>query len=253
MTPVTHQLRRTKIIATLGPATDGEMLKQVLTEGVDVVRLNFSHGKPDDHRERAAAVRAAAAELGIEVAILGDLQGPKIRVEAFADGPVQLQVGDRFDLDCREDAPLGDSTRVGVGYEDLWKDVKPGDLLLLDDGLIALEVVRIAPELIECVVTIGGKLASIITFTETARALVVSMAFPKLGLLYLTASSLASAAPTPGGVGAVEAGLAAALTGVGVPVPDALSVVFLFRLMTYWLPVPVSYLALRNLRSAVLE
>ena len=159
MTPVTHQLRRTKIIATLGPATDGEMLKQVLTEGVDVVRLNFSHGKPDDHRERAAAVRAAAAELGIEVAILGDLQGPKIRVEAFADGPVQLRVGDRFDLDCREDAPLGDSTRVGVGYEDLWKDVKPGDLLLLDDGLIALEVVGITPELIECVVIIGGKLS----------------------------------------------------------------------------------------------
>ena len=102
-------------------------------------------------------------------------------------------------------------------------------------------------------VTIGGKLASIITFTETARALDISIAFPKLGLLYLTASSLASAAPTPGGVGAVEAGLSAALTGVGVPVTDALSVVFLFRLMTYWLPVPVSYLALRNLRSAVLE
>ena len=101
--------------------------------------------------------------------------------------------------------------------------------------------------------TIGGKLASIITFTETARALDVSIAFPKLGLLYVTASSLASAAPTPGGVGAVEAGLAAALTGVGVPVADALSVVFLFRLMTYWLPVPVSYLALRNLRKTVLD
>lgn len=101
--------------------------------------------------------------------------------------------------------------------------------------------------------TIGGKLASILTFTETARALDVSMSFPKLGLLYLTASTLASAAPTPGGVGAVEAGLAAALTGVGVPITDALSVVFLFRLMTYWLPVPVSYIALRSLRGAVLE
>ncbi|MEO6987331.1 MAG: lysylphosphatidylglycerol synthase transmembrane domain-containing protein [Aquihabitans sp.] len=102
-------------------------------------------------------------------------------------------------------------------------------------------------------ITIVGKLASIITFTETARALDVSIAFPKLGLLYLTAATLASAAPSPGGVGAVEAGLAAALTGVGVPITDALSVVFLFRLMTYWLPVPVSYVALRSLRGAVLE
>lgn len=102
-------------------------------------------------------------------------------------------------------------------------------------------------------VTVFGKLVSIVTFTETCRALDISISFPKLGLLYLTASSLASAAPTPGGVGAVEAGLAAALTGVGVPVADALSAVFLFRLMTYWLPVPVSWFALRRLRGTVLD
>ena len=94
---MSEHLRRTRIIATLGPATDAPgMLKQVLAEGVDVVRLNFSHGKADDHRKRAADARAAAAELGREVAILGDLQGPKIRVEKFADGAVHLDVGAAF-------------------------------------------------------------------------------------------------------------------------------------------------------------
>lgn len=157
---MSEQLRRTRIIATLGPATDTPgMLKKVLAEGVDVVRLNFSHGVADDHRARAAAVRAAAAELGREVAVLGDLQGPKIRVERFADGAVHLEVGARFTLDCRVDAPPGDSSRVGVGYPDLWRDVKPGDLLLLDDGLIALDVVEVDAEQVHCRVRIGGRLS----------------------------------------------------------------------------------------------
>ncbi len=131
------QLRRTKIIATLGPATDAPgMLEQLLVEGVDIVRLNLSHGVPDDHKQRAAAVREAAAKLGREVGVLADLQGPKIRIERFANGPVQLESGQPFALDCREDAAPGDATRVGVSYHDLWRDVKPGDVLLLDDGLI---------------------------------------------------------------------------------------------------------------------
>ena len=157
---MSEQLRRTRIIATLGPATDAPgMLKKILAEGVDVVRLNFSHGIPDDHRARAAAARAAAAELGREVAVLGDLQGPKIRVERFVDGAVHLDVGARFTLDCRADAPHGDVTRVGVGYLDLWRDVKPGDLLLLDDGLIALDVIEVVPEQVHCEVRIGGRLS----------------------------------------------------------------------------------------------
>ncbi|MEO7431832.1 MAG: pyruvate kinase [Dokdonella sp.] len=154
------QLRRTKIIATLGPATDAPgALKRLLAEGVNVVRLNLSHGTPDDHRARAAAVRAAAAELGNEVAILADLQGPKIRVERFANGPIELQAEQVFTLDCRPDAPAGDATRVGVSYHDLWRDVKPGDILLLDDGLIALEVLEVGKQTVRCSVLIGGRLS----------------------------------------------------------------------------------------------
>ena len=102
------QVRRTKIVATLGPATDAPgMLEKILEEGVDIVRLNLSHGTPDDHRARANAVRAAALAVGREVGILADLQGPKIRIEKFADGPIDLMAGDSFVLDCRPDAPAG--------------------------------------------------------------------------------------------------------------------------------------------------
>ena len=155
-----EQLRRTKIIATLGPATDapGALLK-VLVEGVNVVRLNLSHGSADDHRARALAVRAAAQELAIEVGILADLQGPKIRIEHFAAGPVELVSGAAFTLDCRADAPPGDVTHVGVSYLDLWRDVKPGDVLLLDDGLVSLEVVDVGEARVECVVLAGGRLS----------------------------------------------------------------------------------------------
>lgn len=154
------QLRRTKIIATLGPATDADgALKRLLAEGVDVVRLNLSHGTADDHRARAAAVRAAAAELGREVAVLADLQGPKIRIERFAAGPVELEPGQPFTLDCREDAPPGDATRVGVSYHDLWRDLRPADVLLLDDGLIALEVVEVRDREVACIVLAGGRLS----------------------------------------------------------------------------------------------
>ncbi len=157
---MTEQLRRTKIIATLGPATDAPgALRQLLAEGVNVVRLNLSHGTADDHRARAAAVRAAAGELGVEIAVLADLQGPKIRIEHFAAAAVELAAGAPFSLDCRADAPAGDATRVGVSYLDLWRDVKPGDVLLLDDGLISLEVVAVADRRVDCVVLAGGRLS----------------------------------------------------------------------------------------------
>ena len=155
----THS-RRTKIVATLGPATDAPgMLEKIIAEGVNVVRLNLSHGQADDHRARAAAVRKAAEKVGREVGILADLQGPKIRVERFANGPVELHDGDPFVLDCRAGAPPGDSTRVGVSYLGLPKDVNAGDILLLDDGLVALTVLEVVGTEIRCQVLIGGRLS----------------------------------------------------------------------------------------------
>jgi pyruvate kinase len=154
------QVRRTKIIATLGPATDAPgMLKQILAEGVDVVRLNMSHGKPEDHARRAKEVREVAAELGREVAVLADLQGPKIRIEKFLAGPVILKSGDPFELDCRAEAPPGDATRIGVSYLNLYNDVKPGDMLLLDDGLISMRVEKIEGTSIYTTVVAGGALS----------------------------------------------------------------------------------------------
>jgi pyruvate kinase len=154
------QVRRTKIVATLGPATDAPgMLERILEEGVDVVRLNLSHGHPDDHRARAAAVRAAAEKVGREVGILADLQGPKIRIERFAGGPVDLMEGDSFVLDCRPDAPAGNAGRVGVSYYGLPADVVAGDVLLLDDGLVALNVIEVVPPEVRCRVSIGGRLS----------------------------------------------------------------------------------------------
>ncbi|MCE5233559.1 MAG: pyruvate kinase [Mizugakiibacter sp.] len=153
-------IRRTKILATLGPATDAPgMLARLLEEGVDVVRLNLSHGNADDHLRRAAAVRAAAAAIDREVGVLADLQGPKIRIEHFAAGPVELAAGQPFTLDCRADAPPGDASRVGVSYLGLPGDVRVGDVLLLDDGLIALDVVEVAAPEVRCRVRFGGRLS----------------------------------------------------------------------------------------------
>jgi pyruvate kinase len=138
---MTTTLRRTKILATLGPATDAPgVLDALLTAGVDVVRLNFSHGDPSSQIARANAVREAAQRVGIEVAILADLPGPKIRIERFAEGRVLLKAGDRFDLVASNDAPLGTLREVGVSYLGLPNDVAPGDVLLLDDGLLQLRV-----------------------------------------------------------------------------------------------------------------
>ncbi len=154
------QSRRTRIVATLGPATDAPgMLEQIIADGVDVVRLNLSHGQPDDHRARAAAVRAAATTAGREVGILADLQGPKIRIEKFANGPIELVNGASFVLDCRPDAPAGNDQRVGVSYYGLPNDVHGGDVLLLDDGLLALTVLEVVGAEVRCRVLIGGRLS----------------------------------------------------------------------------------------------
>ncbi len=141
---MTEQRRRTKILATLGPATDTPgVLDALLRAGVDVVRLNFSHGDPSEQIARAEAVRAAAARVGTEVGILADLPGPKIRIEKFANNKVQLRAGERFDLIASDDAPLGDQHQVGVSYHGLPGDVVPGDTLLLDDGVVQLQVTAI--------------------------------------------------------------------------------------------------------------
>ncbi|RNF85938.1 pyruvate kinase [Montanilutibacter psychrotolerans] len=140
-------LRRTKILATLGPATDAPgVLDAILAAGVDCVRLNFSHGDPAGQIARAAAVREAAARLGREVGILADLPGPKIRIERFAAGKVMLKAGDRFDLVARADAPPGTEREVGVSYLGLPGDVAPGDVLLLDDGMLQLRVESVEGE-----------------------------------------------------------------------------------------------------------
>ncbi len=149
--------RSTKIVATLGPASsDPLMLQRLLVAGVDVLRFNFSHGKPEDHLSRAKQVREAAAACGREVAIMADLQGPKIRVGRFEGGKVELHPGTRFVLDSS--CELGNSERACLDYKDLPKDVRAGDVLLLNDGMLVLDVERVAGPKIHTIVRIGGEL-----------------------------------------------------------------------------------------------
>jgi pyruvate kinase len=139
--------RRTKILATLGPATDAPgVMEAILRAGVDVVRLNFSHGDPASQVARAHALREAAQRVGCEVGILVDLPGPKIRIEKFAKGKVELALGARFDLVASQTAPPGTETEVGVSYLGLPGDVIPGDVLLLDDGMMQLRVEAVEGE-----------------------------------------------------------------------------------------------------------
>ena len=154
-------LRRTKIVATLGPASDRPgVLEAMLKAGVDVVRLNFSHGSADDHRRRLNDVREIAQRLGRSVAALGDLQGPKIRISRFAEGSVQLEVGQPFVLDMALDAQQGTAERVGCDYKALIEDVRPGDRLLLDDGRVVLDVTSISGQEVHTRVHVGGKLSN---------------------------------------------------------------------------------------------
>jgi len=152
--------RGTKIVATLGPATsDPEVLERILRAGVDVVRLNFSHGTAEDHIGRASLVRELAAKVGRPVALMADLQGPKIRVGKFAEGKVMLEKGARFELDAGRAEP-GDLDGVGLDYKELPRDVRPGDTLLLNDGLIVLTVDEVRGEKVHTTVKIGGILSN---------------------------------------------------------------------------------------------
>jgi pyruvate kinase len=153
-------LHATKIVATLGPASsDIAVLEQMIRAGVNVVRLNFSHGKAQDHVDRANLVREAAKLAGKTVAIMADLQGPKIRVGKFAEGKVMLEAGAPFVLDASRTEP-GDLQGVGLDYKELPRDVKAGDLLLLNDGLIVLTVDAVKGEQVHTTVKMGGELSN---------------------------------------------------------------------------------------------
>ncbi len=154
-------MRRTKIIATLGPATsDARMLDKIIEVGVDVVRVNFSHGTPEEHVARAEQLRNRARAHGRQVGVLCDLQGPKIRIECFKDGKVELEDGAPFTLDTALDPKAGTIERVGISYKALPDDVKRGDTLLLDDGGIVLWVDNVDGTAVNCKVVAGGELSN---------------------------------------------------------------------------------------------
>ncbi|MBY0364851.1 MAG: pyruvate kinase [Proteobacteria bacterium] len=152
--------RATKIVATLGPASNTpEVLEQMIRAGVDVVRLNFSHGKAQDHIDRATMVREAAARVGKSVAIMADLQGPKIRVGKFENGKIELIPGAKFILDA-DRTELGNPDIASLDYKELPRDVKPGDTLLLNDGLLVLTVEAVHGAQVHTIVKLGGELSN---------------------------------------------------------------------------------------------
>ncbi|MCT8941808.1 pyruvate kinase [Shewanella putrefaciens] len=154
--------RRTKIVTTLGPATDrDDNLRRIIAAGANVVRLNFSHGSPEDHLKRATQAREIAKELGVHVAILGDLQGPKIRVSTFKDNKkVQLKLGQAYVLDAELAKGEGDETQVGIDYKQLPDDVTVGDILMLDDGRVQLRVEGVEGRKVHTTVTVAGPLSN---------------------------------------------------------------------------------------------
>lgn len=161
MTIERKAVRSTKIIATLGPATDDvEVMRDLVDAGLDIVRLNFSHGSHEAHLKRMNLVRQVAKEKDKVIGILADMQGPKIRVANFIDGSVELKEGDHFILDAEMDPEGGTQTRVGIDYKDLPQDVKPHDTLLLDDGRLVMTVREVVGQEIHCTVIVGGSLSN---------------------------------------------------------------------------------------------
>lgn len=153
--------RRTKIVATLGPATDDPIvLERLIEAGVDVVRLNFSHGHADEQKKRAQMVRAISAKLGRYVGILADLQGPKIRIARFKEDKVLLEEGAAFTIDVDLNPTIGDINQVGCEYKALAEDVSAGNKLLLDDGRIVLDVDKVDGSKIHCTVSVAGLLSN---------------------------------------------------------------------------------------------
>jgi pyruvate kinase len=151
--------RSTKIVATLGPASsEREVLKRMIAAGVDVVRMNFSHGRREDHVQRTELLRQVSRELERTVGVMVDLQGPKIRIGKFEAGSVRLEKGAAFVLDA--DSGLGSQERVGLDYKELPRDVRAGDVLLLDDGRIVLDVREVHGSQIRTVVRHGGELSN---------------------------------------------------------------------------------------------
>lgn len=153
-------LRRTKIVATIGPASSApETLKQLILAGMNVARLNFSHGNADEHRARALLIRKLAAELNQHVAIMGDLQGPKIRIARFTDKEIHLQAGDPFRFSITHPRDAGTQEVVGIDYPDLVTDCSSGDELLLDDGRVIMQVEKVTADALDCRVIVGGPLS----------------------------------------------------------------------------------------------
>ncbi|MEZ5356858.1 MAG: pyruvate kinase [Bryobacteraceae bacterium] len=150
--------RKTKIVATLGPATDSpESIAALFAAGVNVFRLNASHSTPDQQTERVRRVRAVALEAGVRAGILLDLQGPKIRLGTFPGGPVELQAGARFTITTE---PCdGDAEKACTTYRSLAKDVKPGDRVLLNDGSVELRAIRTDGIAVDCEVVVGGTIS----------------------------------------------------------------------------------------------
>ncbi|QCU89357.1 pyruvate kinase [Thiomicrorhabdus sediminis] len=154
-------LRRTKIVATLGPATDREgELEKIINAGVDVVRINMSHGNPEEHIGRAQMVRDMAEKCGRQVGVLVDLQGPKIRIARFAENKIFLEEGDKFAFDNNVGNNDGNQHEVGLTYKSLPYDVKPGDKLLLDDGRLVFEVDNVEGERVNTTTIVGGALSN---------------------------------------------------------------------------------------------
>lgn len=152
-------IRRTKIVATLGPAcANPKILDRMIRAGVDVVRINFSHGTREQHIEFAETTRSFARAAGLTVGVLADLQGPKIRVGKFEHGKIRLEVGDQFILDST--CELGNQERVGLDYKELPNDLESGATLMLDDGRIVLNVAHVKDHQVFCVVEQGGILSN---------------------------------------------------------------------------------------------
>ena len=159
MTPDVN--RRTKILATVGPGSESEdIIARLITAGVDVFRLNFSHGSAEQHTIVARRIRKQAAIAEKYVGILADLQGPKIRIGSFREDSIELAVGDRFRLDMNLGEGQGDANAVGLDYRELCNSVARGDILLLDDGRLRLQVEQVEPASVDCTVLVGGKLSS---------------------------------------------------------------------------------------------